>query len=121
MARRPAAGAGGRASVAARSSGDGGAERSHMSIARSMTVVAVNAPPGAATAERAAWIADAAGDATIVYRQGGRLSAVAAFVASVVRRRPTCVYLVDCALATVAAGLAARLTSRATVVLDTGD
>src|SRR5437867_7105806 len=33
----------------------------------------------------------------------------------------SCVYLVDCAVPTVLAGLTARLTSRATVVLDTGD
>ena len=92
-----------------------------MTPAAAPVLVMVNGPPGSATAERAAWVADAAGDGTVLYRGGGRLRAVAAFALSVLRRRPTCVYLVDCGLPTVLAGLIARLTSRATVVLDTGD
>ena len=92
-----------------------------MTRAAAPVLVMVNGPPGSATAERAAWVAQAAGDAVVLHRGGGRLRAVTAFALSVLRRRPTCVYLVDCAVPTVLAGLTARLTSRATVVLDTGD
>ena len=92
-----------------------------MTRAAAPVLVMVNGPPGSATAERAAWVAQAAGDAVVLHRGGGRLRAVTAFALSVLRRRPTCVYLVDCAVPTVLAGLTASLTSRATVVLDTGD
>jgi glycosyltransferase involved in cell wall biosynthesis len=84
-------------------------------------MVLVNAPSGTATAERAAWVAEAAGGATVVHRHGGRLGAAAAFATGVLLRRPARLYLVDCAVPTVLAALVARLTSRATVVLDTGD
>ena len=92
-----------------------------MTLAGSRTVILVNAPPGSAMSERAACVAEAAGGATIIHRDGDRRRAVWAFALDILRRRPTCVYLVDCAVSTVLAGLIARLTSRAMVVLDTGD
>ncbi len=92
-----------------------------MTLVGPRTLILVNAPPGSAMSERAAWVAEAAGGATIIHRDGDRLRAVWAFVLDVLRRRPTCVYLVDCAVSTVLAGLIARLTSRAMVVFDTGD
>src|SRR5436309_7728607 len=92
-----------------------------MPVGGSKTLILVNAPPARALAERAAWIAEADGSGTIVHRDGRRLHTIVKFALAVLRRRAMRVYLVDCAVATVLAGLAARLTCRARVVLDTGD
>jgi len=84
-------------------------------------VVLVNGAEHSALGERARWVGRAAGPGAIVaYRAGGRRHALAAFVRRVRTERPRVVYLVDTALATVAAGAWARCRG-ARVILDTGD
>lgn len=84
-------------------------------------VVLVNGAEHSALGERARWVGRAAGPgATVAYRAGGRRHALAAFVRRVRTERPRVVYLVDTALATVAAGAWARCRG-ARVILDTGD
>jgi hypothetical protein len=84
-------------------------------------LILVNGPEDSALGERARWIGQAAGpNATIVFRAGGRVRAIAAFVGRVQAERPRLVYLVDTSIATVVAGTWARRLG-ARVVLDTGD
>jgi glycosyltransferase involved in cell wall biosynthesis len=84
-------------------------------------VVLVNSGEDSALGERARWVARAAGPgASIDYRASGRAQALGRFVRRVRAARPRTVYLVDTAIATVAAGAWARRLG-ARVVLDTGD
>src|SRR2546426_8254362 len=92
-----------------------------MTLGGAKTLILVNAPPASALAERAAWIAEADGSATIVHRDGRRLHTIVKFALAVLRRGAMRVYLVDCAVATVLAGVAARVTCRGRGVLDTRD
>jgi glycosyltransferase involved in cell wall biosynthesis len=84
-------------------------------------LILVNGDETGALGERARWVAQAApARAAIVYREGGRGDAITRFVRRLRAERPRVVYLVDAAIATVAAGLWARRLG-ARVVLDTGD
>ena len=84
-------------------------------------LILVNGDEAGALGERARWVAQAApARTTVVYRQGGRGEAVRRFVRHLRAQRPRVVYLVDAAIATVAAGVWARRLG-ARVVLDTGD
>jgi glycosyltransferase involved in cell wall biosynthesis len=84
-------------------------------------VVLVNGAERSALGERGRWVARAAGpEAIVVYRAGGRGRALASFVRALRAVRPRAVYLLDTAIATVAAGAWARRLG-ARVILDTGD
>ena len=85
------------------------------------TLILVNGPSAGAIGERARWIAVAAGGASVAYREGSRTAALRHFLARIRQVRPDVLYLVDCAVATVAAGVLARRILGARVVLDTGD
>jgi glycosyltransferase involved in cell wall biosynthesis len=85
------------------------------------TLVVVNGPATGALAERASWVARAAGGAPVLYRPSGRVRGVLGFLVAIGRRRPAVVYAVDCAVATVLAAVTARALFGARVVLDTGD
>src|SRR2546425_10121120 len=91
-----------------------------MTLGGAKTLILVNAPPASALAERAAWIAEADGGATIVHRDGRRLHTIVKFALAVLRRGAMRVYLVDCAVATVLAGVAARVTCRGRGGAETG-
>jgi glycosyltransferase involved in cell wall biosynthesis len=83
--------------------------------------VLVNGEEPSALGERARWVARAAGPgATVAYRAAGRAQAIVSFVRRLSAQRPRVVYLIDTAIATVAAGLWARRLG-ARVILDTGD
>jgi len=84
-------------------------------------LVLVNGGADGVLAERARWVARAAGpDTTIVHRSGRLAGALARFLAALRASRPGLVYLIDTGIATVLAGARARALG-ARVVLDTGD
>jgi len=85
------------------------------------TLVLVNGDETGPLGERARWVAQAAPTgASVVYRTGGRGAAITRFLRRLHSDRPRVVYLLDAAIATVAAGIGARRLG-ARLVLDTGD
>jgi glycosyltransferase involved in cell wall biosynthesis len=85
------------------------------------TLILVNGDEQGVLGERARWVARAVPTrVAVVHRQGARGDAIARFLRCLRSARPRVVYLVDAAVATVAAGVWARRRG-ARVILDTGD
>jgi glycosyltransferase involved in cell wall biosynthesis len=91
------------------------------SVPTGRVLILVNGSADGAPAERARWVARAAGpETTIAHRSSGLGRTLSGFQAALRATRPRLVYLIDTGIATVLAGARAR-TLGAHVVLDTGD
>jgi glycosyltransferase involved in cell wall biosynthesis len=90
-----------------------------------MTVVfLVNGDAGSAMGDRAQALADRLSEkfrAVLAYRTAGRAGAAGEFTAALHAARPDVVYVMDLAVAGVAAAAAWRLRHRVRVIVDTGD
>jgi len=84
-------------------------------------LVVVNAPPAGGLGERGRQVAQASGNATVVYRQRGRLRTIATVSRAIARHRPHVIYGIDNSVVTVAAALMGRIACRSRFIVDTGD
>ncbi len=85
------------------------------------TLVVVNASGRSGIGDRGRWVAQAAGGGEVLFREGGRLRAIVHFIAGLLRTRPSVVYAIDSAAATVATALVARALLRSRVIMETGE